>query len=149
MQHACRREDLAPVMLSSQTASRSSLAQAAQALPRKKVCTIPSAHVVPAVPASLAHAARRHAAACQHVAPLLTISPTCCAGGSPAGSAQAAGSGGPEEEGREPDQAGTGEPDEAALEGACERMVVEAVRLLQEGQLEQAEYLISEGAYLA
>ena len=45
----------------------------------------------------------------------------------------------------EPYQA-TEEPDEAALEAACERMVLEAVRLLQEGQLEQAEYLISEGA---
>ena len=45
----------------------------------------------------------------------------------------------------EPRQASE-EPDEAALEAACERMVLEAVRLLQEGQPEQAEYLISEGA---
>ena len=33
-----------------------------------------------------------------------------------------------------------------AVEQACERMILEAVRLLQEGQLEQAEYLLLEGA---
>ncbi len=32
------------------------------------------------------------------------------------------------------------------MEQACERMILEAVRLLQEGQLEQAEYLLEEGA---
>lgn len=42
-------------------------------------------------------------------------------------------------------EAGQSEEDRAALEAACERMILEAVRLLQEGQLEQAEYLLSEG----
>ena len=42
-------------------------------------------------------------------------------------------------------EAGQAEEDKAALEAACERMILEAVRLLQEGQLEQAEYLLSEG----
>jgi hypothetical protein len=40
----------------------------------------------------------------------------------------------------EPDQA-----DEAAVEAACERMILEGVRLLQEGKLDQAEYLLLEG----
>lgn len=35
--------------------------------------------------------------------------------------------------------------DEAAVEAACERMVLEVVRLLQEGKLDQAEYLLLEG----
>lgn len=46
---------------------------------------------------------------------------------------------------QEPINAST-EPDESAVEQACERMILEAVRLLQEGQLEQAEYLLEEGA---
>ena len=38
-------------------------------------------------------------------------------------------------------------PDASAVEQACERMILETVRLLQEGQLEEAEYLLEEGAY--
>ncbi len=37
------------------------------------------------------------------------------------------------------------EADEAAVEAACERMILEGVRLLQEGKLDQAEYLLLEG----
>ncbi len=33
------------------------------------------------------------------------------------------------------------------MEQACERMILETVRLLQEGQLEQAEYLLEEGIF--
>lgn len=40
------------------------------------------------------------------------------------------------------------QPNEMAVEQACERMILETVRLLQEGQLEQAEYLLQEGAAL-
>ncbi len=36
--------------------------------------------------------------------------------------------------------------DEAAVETACERMVLEVVRLLQDGKVEQAEYFLLEGA---
>ena len=50
---------------------------------------------------------------------------------------------GPAQDG--PGEAGRAEEGRAALEAACERMILEAVRLLQEGQLEQAEYLLSEG----
>ncbi|KAK9906413.1 hypothetical protein WJX75_001467 [Coccomyxa subellipsoidea] len=50
------------------------------------------------------------------------------------GSRQSMGGGG------EPDQA-----DEAAVEAACERMILEGVRLLQAGKLDQAEYLLLEG----
>lgn len=35
--------------------------------------------------------------------------------------------------------------DEAAVEAACERMVLEVVRLLQEGKVDQAEYFLLEG----
>lgn len=35
--------------------------------------------------------------------------------------------------------------DEAAVEAACERMILEGVRLLQEGKVDQAEYLLLEG----
>ena len=38
------------------------------------------------------------------------------------------------------------QPNEMAVEQACERMILETVRLLQEGQLDQAEYLLQEGA---
>jgi len=40
------------------------------------------------------------------------------------------------------------QPNEMTVEQACERMILETVRLLQEGQLEQAEYLLQEGAAL-
>ena len=40
------------------------------------------------------------------------------------------------------------QPNEMAVEQACERMILETVRLLQEGQLDQAEYLLQEGAAL-
>ena len=47
---------------------------------------------------------------------------------------------------QEPFDAST-EPNESAVEQACERMILETVRLLQEGQIEQAEYLLEEGAF--
>jgi hypothetical protein len=38
------------------------------------------------------------------------------------------------------------EQDENAMEGACERMVLEVVRMLQDGKVEQAEFFLLEGA---
>ena len=43
-------------------------------------------------------------------------------------------------------QQGNAAASESAVEQACERLILETVRLLQEGQLEQADALLIEGA---
>lgn len=43
-------------------------------------------------------------------------------------------------------QQGDAAASESAVEQACERLILETVRLLQEGQLEQADALLMEGA---
>lgn len=43
-------------------------------------------------------------------------------------------------------QQGHAAASESAVEQACERLILETVRLLQEGQLEQADALLIEGA---
>ena len=43
-------------------------------------------------------------------------------------------------------QEGNAAASKRAVEQACERLILETVRLLQEGQLEQADGLLTEGA---
>lgn len=67
-----------------------------------------------------------------------------CSGKGGSGSAGSAGGLGEPKE-AEHGQDAPSQADEAAVEAACERMILEGVRLLQEGKLDQAEYLLLEG----
>ncbi|BDA46492.1 hypothetical protein COCOBI_08-5850 [Coccomyxa sp. Obi] len=81
-------------------------------------------------------------ASCQPAPQSASISPDHGKGGS--GSAGSTGGPGKPKE-AEPEQDAPSQGDEAAVEAACERMILEGVRLLQEGKLDQAEYLLLEG----